>query len=253
MGTVLFILTWTLDTPQESHHCPTLPQNTRKELKLLLQLNPMLGMVPNISLETSIIIKLLLKSHGSQAAWDGLSGSGTHLKPTTSSWPTDSHQQNSTSHCPHLGTWPWENVGKASSVFLFPRTSSRITTMEINCLPSSTTWVGFGPLTKISPYPPDQFVHSLWNTNRVCHWLWVTSAQTVIPVFLSKNLGKQPLLDRYVWLRFVIRCNARHSVWPGEILPSANSSTDFFLPCPSLASEASLASSSHASWDNKAH
>lgn len=107
---------------------PTLHQNTRKELKLLLlQLNPMLGMAPNISLETSVI-KLLLESHSSQAARDGLSGSGTHLKPTTSSSPTDSHQQHSSSHCPHLGTWPWENVGKASSVFLLPWTSSPITT-----------------------------------------------------------------------------------------------------------------------------
>lgn len=232
---------------------PTLHQNTSKELKLLLlQLNPTLGMAPNISLETRMI-KLLLKSHSSQAAQDGLSGSGTHLKTTTSSSPADPHQQHSTSHCPHLGTWPWENVGKASSVFLLGQ-AHQSPPLEINCLPSSITWVGFGPLRRfLLILQTSLCTTSHLNAYRVCHWLWVTLVQTVILVSLSKNLGKQPLLDRYVWLRFVIRCNVQYSVWPGEILPSANSSTDFFLPCPSLASEAGLASSSHASWDNKAH
>lgn len=96
---------------------------------LLLQLNPMLGTAPNISLETTVIIKLLLKSYGSQVAQDGLSGSGTHLKPITSSSPTEiSHWQHSTSHCPQLGAWPLENIGKASSIFLLPQTSLLTTT-----------------------------------------------------------------------------------------------------------------------------
>jgi len=88
MGTALTFLT---GTPylRRAVSWPIPQQTTRKELTLLLQLNPMLGTAPNISLETSMIIKLLLKSYGSQAAQDGLLGSGTHLKPTTSSSPTE--------------------------------------------------------------------------------------------------------------------------------------------------------------------
>lgn len=53
-------------------------QNTRKGLALLLQLNPVLGTAPNISMETNVRLKLLLKSFRS------LLGSGTYLQPTTS-------------------------------------------------------------------------------------------------------------------------------------------------------------------------
>lgn len=53
-------------------------QNTRKGLVLLLQLNPVLGMAPNISMETNVRLKLLLKSFRS------LLGSRTYLQPTTS-------------------------------------------------------------------------------------------------------------------------------------------------------------------------
>lgn len=70
---------------------------------------------------------------------------------------------------------------------------------------------------KFSPHPsqslqtsPSALAHP--SIKGVCHQLQATLVPTVILPSLNKNLENQLLLDRYVWLRFVIRRNARYSV-----------------------------------------
>lgn len=109
MGTSLFILMWppplpnTLAEPSAGLPLPKAPAPS--SLTLLLQFNPVPGMAPNISMETNVIIKLLLKSLCSHTALRK-----QNRAPTDHSLLSkrDSHLQHSTSS----GSQPIEMPGK---------------------------------------------------------------------------------------------------------------------------------------------
>lgn len=93
----------TLAKPSAGLSLPKAP--AWSSLTLLLQLNPVPGMAPNISMETNVIIKLLLKSRRSRTALRK-----QDLAPTDHSLLSkrDSHLQHSTSS----GSQPLEMPGK---------------------------------------------------------------------------------------------------------------------------------------------
>lgn len=108
MGTALFMLMWPLPPStlaKPSAGLSLLKAPAWSSLTLLLQLNPVPGMAPNISMETNVIIKLLLKSRCSRTALRK-----QDLAPTDHSLLSkrDSHLQHSTSS----GSQPLEMPGK---------------------------------------------------------------------------------------------------------------------------------------------